>query len=304
VTGNGAASTRVDLALCLIACDRPHYFRQVVRSVRSQADLGDVRVYCFLDGSVNRVSGACRASPRGIARCAEIFTRAFPNGELHASPVNLGIALNFARAERYVFVKRRHNFVLFLEDDFVLQPHYLRVIRAMIREFGDHPRVGAFSAFGDHSASLADQRAHRHAIKPMGHDWAFCLPRARWEERQPYYAPYLQYIRRVDYVLRSNVWITQRLYPRLGAGSFVSSQDAAKVIAMLKAGQVKLSTYTNNGHYIGKLGVHTTPRIFGGMGYRERESLVFTEPVDHLEWTTADLDRIESELRAWFVVPR
>ena len=246
-------------------------------------------------------SGAMRGLPWGIARCADIFGAAFPDGELHASPVNLGIALNFRRAERHVFLTRRHEYVLFLEDDFVLQPHYLQLVRAMIRQFGEHPRVGAFSAFGDNAASVASQRANRHRIKAMGHDWAFCVPRARWLERQPHYAAYLRYIRRVDYVLRSHDHIVHRLYPRLGARSDISSQDGAKTIAMLNAGQVKLSTYTNNGYYIGRMGTHFTPRIFARMGYRERERLVFEELEERLDWTTADLDGIEAQLRAAFL---
>jgi len=135
----------------------------------------------------------------------------------------------------------------------------------------------------------------------MCHDWAFCVPRARWLERQPHYAPYLRYIRGVDYVLRSSEWIQHRLYPRLGAKPVASSQDAAKVIAMLNAGQIKLSTYTNNGRYIGRVGTHFTPRIFARLGYRERAELVFTELADRFEWTSADLDAIEAELHAYYL---
>lgn len=290
-----------DLALCFVACDRPHYFEQVVRSVQRQPAIGALPVYCFLDGAVNRISGVERGSPERIERCAAIFKRAFPSSELHAAPVNLGIALNFARAERHVFMRRRHQFVLFLEDDFVLQPHYVQVIQAMIETFGGHARVGAFSAFGDHSAPLASQRRHRHRVRCMGHDWAVCVPRARWLERQPYYAAYLRYIRRVDYVLRSQEWIQYRLYARLGAKPVASSQDAAKSIAMLKAGQIKVSTYTNNGRYIGKVGTHFTPRVYARLGYAERERLVFTEPEARFYWAPADLDRIERELRQWFM---
>ena len=292
---------RRDLALCFVACDRPHYFGQVVRSVQRQRAIDALPVYCFLDGAVNSISGAERASPARIERCAGIFNRAFPSGELHAAAANLGIALNYARAERHVFRRRRHEFVLFLEDDFVLQPHYVQVIQALIETFGSHPRVGAFNAFGDHSAPLASQRRHRHRLRRMGHDWAVCVPRAQWLERQPYYAAYLRYISRVDYVLRSEKWIQHRLYARLGAKPVASSQDAAKSIAMLKAGQIKLSTYTNNGRYIGKVGTHFTPRVYARLGYAERERLVFTEPETRFSWTRAGFDRIERELRQWFM---
>ena len=171
----------------------------------------------------------------------------------------------------------------------------------MIREFGGHPRIASFSAFGDHTASLADQRRHRHEIKSMGERWAFCVPRARWLEYQRYYAAYLRYIRRVDYQMRSFVWITRHLYRRWGAKSDVSSQDGAKMIAGLRAGLVHISTYTNNGRYIGRRGVHFSPRIFTRLGYDARANLVFGQPEDRFDWTTADLDRIETILRSRFL---
>jgi len=291
----------LDLAVCLLAFDRPGYLRQVVASVRRQPDLAGVRVYCFLDGAVNARSGVRHAPSPRVHRCGSIFRRAFPDGELHASPVNLGVALNYDRAERHVFVTRRHDYALFLEDDFVLAPHYVQTIRAMVRAFGRHPRIGAFSAFGDHDASLPDQRAHRRAITFMGHMWAACTPRTRWLERRAYFAAYLRYARRIDYRLRSHEWIWTRLYRRWGARRVATSQDAAKRIAMLRAGQIQISTYTNNGRYIGRHGVHFTPSIFARLGYRERAALVYSEPPDRFEWTEADLDRIEADERAYFL---
>jgi hypothetical protein len=291
----------VNLALCLLAFDRPGYFRQVVASVRRQSDLAGVRLYGFLDGAVNPWSGARRAPAWRIRRCAAIFRAAFPEGDLHVSPVNLGVALNYDRAERYVFVRRRHDYALFLEDDFVLAPHYVQTIRAMARAVGRNPRIGAFSAFGDHSASLRAQRINLRAIKHMGHMWAFCTPRTRWLERRKHFAPYLRCMQRIDYRLRSHEGIWTRLYARWGARRVATSQDAAKRIAMLKAGQVPISSYTNNGRYIGRNGVHFTPSTFARLGYVQRADLVNLEPADRFEWTEADLDRIETEERSYFL---
>lgn len=293
-------SRDIDLALCLLAFDRPGYFRQVVDSVRRQPDLAGTRVYCFLDGVVNPWSGARRGLSRQVGRCASIFRRAFPEGELHASPINLGVALNYDRAERHMFVRRRHDYALFLEDDFVLAPHYLQTIHAMVQAFGRHPRIGAFSAFGDHGASLRDQRAHRRAIKHMGHMWAFCTSRARWLERRSHLAAYLRYMRGVDFRLRSDEWIWT-LYRRWGARGVATGQDGAMRIAMLKAGQIPISTYTNNGRYIGRRGLHFSPSIFARLGYVERAALVYSAPADRFEWTAADLDRIDGEERSYFL---
>ncbi len=292
-----------ELAVCFIAFDRPRYFRQVLESVAGQRDAGPLAVYCFLDGAVNPFSGLCRGSPAGIRRSAELFRRVFPSGELHASPHNLGVALNFDRAERHVYDIRRHDYAVFLEDDLVLQPHYFRNIRAMIARFGSNRRIGMFNAYGDHDASLADQERNRHRIKPMGHLWAFCLPRARWIEREVYYAEYLAYIRHVDYPMRSDRWIQQTLYRRWGGGPMATSQDGAKTLAMLRAGQVILSTYTNNAWYIGSRGTHCSPELFARDGYPERKKLTFPEPESRFEAGEARLDEIERSLRRGFLRP-
>ena len=291
------------LAICFLAFDRPHYFRQVLTSVRRQTDLVGIDMHCFLDGGVNPRSGARYGLAAPIRRCARLFTTAFPNGELHSSPSNLGIALNYDRAERHLFLKARYDYVLFLEDDFVLQPHYVETIRAMVAAFGGHARVGMFSAFGDHDASLRDQRTHRRTIKSMGHSWAYCMPRRGWLLYQRHYARYLRYVRRFDYRMRPHLEIQHQFYKRWGARPVASSQDTAKRIAMLKAGQVQIATYTNNGHYIGRQGTHFNPTVFRRLGYPNRASLVFPEPQTRFTWTTADLDRIEKSQRAYFLLP-
>jgi hypothetical protein len=291
----------IPLAICFLAFARPQYFREVVESVRRQCDPANVHPYCFLDGAVNRFSQRRCARPGDIRECARIFQRGFPEGELHASPHNVGIALNYDRAERYLYGEKRYEYVLFLEDDFVLQPHYVRTIRAMIGTFGENPRVGMFNAFGDHTVSCAAQRRNRHSIIPMGHLWAFCMPRGRWIERQRHLAEYLDHVRGIDYMMRSHTWIRNTLYRRWGARAIASSQDGAKTIAMLKAGQVKISTYTNNGHYIGRRGMHWTPDLFAKRGYEKRLHLVFTEPEDRFEAPDTRLDEIEAALRARFL---
>jgi hypothetical protein len=81
-----------------------------------------------------------------------------------------------------------------------------------------------------------------------------------------------------------------------------TSQDAAKRIAMLRAGQIPVSAYTNNGRYIGRRGVHFRPSVFARLGYVERAALVYDQPVDRFEWTERDLDRIEAGERAYLLL--
>ena len=61
-----------------------------------------------------------------------IFRSIVPWGTVLAPSVNLGIALNYERAENYVFETLRSPQALILEDDLVLSSQYLQVIRWLI----------------------------------------------------------------------------------------------------------------------------------------------------------------------------
>src|SRR6185437_6897622 len=107
------------LPVAILSYDRPQYLGPVLRSLRRQMRPGEP-VTLFQDGAYNEHSARWKADPAAIDACVALFRAVFPWGEVHRSPVNLGIAGNYRRAETHCFVTRGAAQGLFLEDDLVL----------------------------------------------------------------------------------------------------------------------------------------------------------------------------------------
>ena len=76
----------------------------------------------------------------------------FPNGAVFESNDNLGIAMNFDRAERYVFEILSADAAIFFEDDMIISPVYLEVLGRLIERALEDERIGYVAAFGNFAA--------------------------------------------------------------------------------------------------------------------------------------------------------
>ena len=245
---------------------------KVLRSLAAQhdCDLDRREVWLFQDGSKNAFSGIVRGDRTKIARNVSLFKDCFPNGPVYDAPSNLGVALNYDRAERHAFDSGLHEACIFLEDDLVLSPHYVATLDRMIALALEDPRIGYVSACGDHRTPLAEQRRDPGRFTAMHGNWGFGLTRTQWTRNHPFVDRYLDLVRDVDYRLRRNRPIFD-LYTEWGMQRAVSSQDRMKVIACCLTGGVRLNTAACLGQYIGRTGVHCTEAMFLRAGYDATE---------------------------------
>ena len=254
--------------ILILSFNRPDYLAKVLESLRAQVacDLGDRTIVLFQDGAVNPFSGKRYAEDDKLDESVAVFRQAFPDGAVMRSPDNLGIALNFDRAERYGFETLAAEAAIFLEDDLVLGPHYISTLDSLVETFRDDTRVGYVAAYGDHRTSAEQQRANSHRLAILTHNWAFALYRRQWLRMRDRVLQYLDIVRGGDYNLRDRAKI-EALFASWGYGCPANSQDAAKTIACCADNVVKINTYVCNAAYIGERGVHMTPRIFADWGY-------------------------------------
>jgi len=257
------------IAIAIMSFNRPAYLEQVLKSLNRQKDFG-LNVYVFQDGHKNPYSGKVKADPTEIKKCLTLFKTHIPNAEIHHASRNLGIALNFDRAEKYLFEQKGYEWVLFFEDDLVLHPLYLETLFAMLHTFGPDKRVGMLACYGEFpKLSLEDQTRKAGLVTAQGHHWGFALSKEAYLARKPMVEEYLSIIREQDYSLRPHEdiknWFSSLGFKR----SRGSSQDSIKEMAMFKAGFVKLNTITIHAQYIGEKGEHCTPNLFDERGYKE-----------------------------------
>ena len=244
------------LAVAIMSFNRPHYFDKVLQSINQQTDK-DVDFYLFQDGAINQYSWRKCANQSDINKNLELYNFYIPEGQVYNQSSNVGIAENFNFAENVLFSVKNYDAVLFLEDDLVLSPWYISIIKKMLEAYNE-TEVGMVCAYGDHNISLDAQFKYPNMVKPIDHLWGYATTKDSWKQRKPYYDEWFnQFIRGKDYVTRDHRKIFE-WYNKIGFKTLASSQDAARTIAMLRACQIGVATVTNNGEYIGQIGQHGT----------------------------------------------
>jgi hypothetical protein len=269
------------LAACVICFDRAHTLKPVLESLSAQSDAENVDFFFFQDGAVNRFSGRRHARDEDLDSCGRLVERTFPGAEFHRSEDNLGIALNFDRAEDRVFREGAYDYAVFFEDDLLVAPWYLSVIKVLLKQFEDRERVAMIAAYGLRpDRTLRRQTRKRRKLGVLGHHWGFALYRDRWARRQKELGWYLDLVRHADFRELPREEIKAR-YRRHGVEGLGLAQDGANIFGMIRCSQVKLNTFTNNGRYIGERGTHFTEERFRLHGFDR------TVPY-HREWLHFD----------------
>jgi hypothetical protein len=256
--------------VAVLSFNRPEMLASVLRSLlynRSLADGGVASIHLFQDGAVNAFSGRRYASDDDIAACIETFKNLVPEGTVHLADGNIGVALNYERAEAFMFDTLQAPAAIFLEDDLVLGVGYTQLLTKLIALALENPAIGMVSAYGRSPATpVALQKQHESIIDHMGQNWGFALTRAHWIERQAMLTPYMDLIRRIDYRDRPTDAISA-WRQHLGGDPEPTSQDDCKNLISLRLGRARLSTFANFAAYVGKSGLHMDEAQFISAGF-------------------------------------
>jgi hypothetical protein len=259
------------VAVAVLSFNRPQYLQPVLQSLRRSVEKSshDLPVYLFQDNAFNIRSNTQRAVDADIKASTSIFAEVFPRGVILDSPVNLGVALNYDRAEKFLFEKNSYDAVLFFEDDLVLSESYITVLLNMLTQALDSDRVGMVCAYGsNHELPIEEQIANLDGVGVVNHSWGFGLTRRAYEVRKPYLSKYLSLLAEIDYYEKDR--LTHQifdLHKQLGFNHHVLSQDIFKYMALHKSGMVAVNTVPVLAHYIGKVGMHSSNESFEMHGY-------------------------------------
>lgn len=262
---NGGALPSVAPPVVIFAFTRPDYLRRLCASLKAQQGVAieGARVHLVQDGSRSPRSGVAYGDPVRIAASIAVFEEAFPEGTVHASPGNLGIAMNIQRGEELVFRTLGAEVGYFFEEDLELGPWYLATLEALRSEAASHPSIGYFAAYGDHQIP-SDPAAP--GIVPLEHHWGFGLTRRCWDAMQPWLEPFLRVYAEVDYQARPDLRIAE-LYRHKAVSHIASSQDVAKTMACADLGFARVNTDVCYARYIGARGESFRPADFAELGF-------------------------------------
>ncbi|WBV43609.1 hypothetical protein [Pseudoroseomonas cervicalis] len=272
----------IEVPIIIFAFDRAPYLRRFCLSLKAQQGvvLDERRIFLLQDGAVSRRSGVRYAQDEAMAESVLAFRSVFPQGQVVASPENLGIAGNLRRGERLAFEALDADLAYFFEDDLELGPFYLLMMERLREALAPHPQVAYFAAYGDHRVTPRPDRVN---LMPLDHHWGFGLRRDAWRRISEELAPYYALLDRTDYRHRNHLAI-HRWQEGRDMAIDKSSQDAMKAVAAARLGYARVMTEMCFARYIGEKGASFNERIFRQLGYdrmvpAERGDLPI-EPVD------------------------
>jgi SAM-dependent methyltransferase len=252
------------------------------------------KVILFQDGYRSK-NGRDITDPRLVERCVELFETIFPGSKIFGSRDNLGVAWNFARAESYLFGELGAEAAYFFEDDLLLSPHYLTVLEALTEIALMEKRIAYVAAYGNHRASLLEQKRVPNKLMPMRHKWGFATTHRQWVAQREILEPYLEIVSHTDYYARDHKAIRE-YFRTLGYGSTGSSQDGMKDVASCVLGTTKIMTFVCFGKYIGEIGLHSKKQIYDEEGFGKTE--VYPDEVLSFDPLSSD------ELDDWIAIDR
>jgi hypothetical protein len=283
--------------IVIVSFDRPDYLQLVLESLNSQSGVNLIRhpIFLFQDGSVNDFSGRQYCDAAAAERNVAIFRALVPHGVPMVAEANLGVARNFDRAERFVFEALRAPAAIFLEDDLILGPYYLRTLMKLIDLALRDERIGYVGAFGNFRAPLEEQKRRASEIGVLGHNWAFGLTRRQWLLQKPYVDQYMDIVASSDYRGRDHARIAQ-LFQSWGLGVPGTSQDIAKTHATVLTNTARVSTFACFGRYIGQKGLHFDPEQFKRLGF-DGSAMVEEDLFGATDPSAAQLDEIRRVVR-------
>jgi len=252
--------------IVIFSFDRPEYLDRLCAGLRAQTQVrpDPARVVLMQDGGVSALTGHRHGRPGLIQRSIETFRRHFPEGQVVASPRNLGIAENILRGQRHAFETMDAGIGYFFEDDLEPGPLYLAALegmRAATEPFAGS--VGYFAAYGPHRDPAPGPAV---GWRQLGHHWGFGLRRDAWRRIQTCIGDWWEEIRRNDYRARNRLRLFE-LWRRREAAVDGVGEDAATEVACLELGLARLNTSVCFGRYIGVEGEHFTPDVFRKLGF-------------------------------------
>lgn len=260
--------------IVIIAFDRDEYLEQFCASLRVQKNvsLSDNRIHLMQDGAKSNRTGYYYTTEEKLNRCEQVFRRYFPGGHVHRSPENLGIALNFERAESFAFRKLGAETAFFFEDDMVLGPYYLSILERIRIQIAHHPSAGYFACYGDFQRPSNPDHPQ---FVPLEHHWGFGLTRRCWEEMQPWLKPFYDVYRKSDYKWRPHLSVL-KCFLEKDVGWDETSQDVAKTAACASLGFARVNTDVCYARYVGAKGQSFNDETFRLLGF-DRAPLVESE---------------------------
>lgn len=243
-----------------IACwNRPEYFRQLMMTLESNLlEMEDVDTHMFIDGDICAFTGEQRTDKKLIYENISIFQKALiPNKTMHIRSLNVSVAVH--QFQLMQMLTPIYDRIIFLEDDVVVSPNFIGVMKALLEQFENDESVFSISPGFKLLCKKEEVEKYKDALKfTEGHFWAEAMWTKKWNKILPRYQQYMDIVSQKAYVNRDHQRIN-KLFIDHGRKMAATSQDNAKDWAISLSGMKRARLIANRATGIGDSGVHSTP---------------------------------------------
>ena len=155
---------------------RPEHLRQSIESLLRCPEAAQSQIFVFADGPRGQQDEAAIQETRRVAQCL-LGTRA----EYFFSDVNLGLSQSIIRGVTQLVNKFGR--VIVLEDDLILNPHFLGFMNSALQQYADQTEVYQVSG---HMFDVPELAQNFEAIfLPTTTSWGWATWRRAWQHFDP-----------------------------------------------------------------------------------------------------------------------
>ncbi len=260
-----------EFGIGITTCGRPSTFFQCLATLAAN-DLSDVDVHVYQDGTICHMTGEARADLRKNEESHAIFlASAMPHKYWYQHELNIGYYLN--RFGMLDFLAENYDAFLAIEDDVIVSTHMVTVIRQLVKQFGNDPRVGLISPSQRMLCRPEEREDNWDAVVlNEGATTRLCVEAMMaetWRAIKPNYAAYGKIIGGVPYHdvgISKNRGAVAAWARGLGSDVIEVSGDSGLYRAIRLLGKLRMFLVVNRATNIGDYGINCTPDILRKLG--------------------------------------
>jgi len=245
------------LGVGIISWNRPDYLKQSIDSLEKN-DLSDTHFHLFQDGFVCKFTDKVVAKAKDIYHSIKVFHDSkLPNKNYHVRDKNVSVAINQFEAMQTLY--KNYEYFVFIENDIVVSPHFILIMKRLLKQFEHDKRVACISP-GLKLLCKEDKVKENidRLIFKRGHFWAEGCWASKWKIIEKEYMDYYNIVKDSPYKQRNEEAI-KKLSSNGGMKMKTTSQDQGKDWAIMKTGMKRARLIVNRSTGIGDYGIHSTP---------------------------------------------
>lgn len=241
----------------IISWNRPEYLEKLLASLEKN-DLTDTEFHLFQDGAVCKFTNVELANPHDILESISVFNNSnIPNKRINLRGKNVSVAINQFEAMRVL--SSLYEQFIFIENDVVVSPNFITIMKKLLRQFATDERVACISpGFRPLCKKDAIEDNWDRLVFSAGHFWAEACWSNKWEVIEKEFLPYYNIVKNAPYRERNSKGINS-LFANGGMKMPATSQDNAKDWAIMKTEMRRARLVVNRATGIGDHGIHSTP---------------------------------------------